>query len=160
MPSTGITQLQLHLDLIRAGYQVSACDLSPYMGRIAARRLQKADLPQRLARASAEALPFPSTTFAAVVCTFPTPFIIQPATLQELRRVLRPDGVVVVVSNGVLSGGSPADEVLERAYQVTGQRGDWSLDVAARFAEWGFSFETYSAELPRSFTTLWVARPR
>lgn len=151
---------RLHLDLIRAGYQVSACDLSPYMGRIAARRLQKAALPQRLVRAQAQTLPFPSATFAAAVSTFPTPFIIDPATLHELRRVLRPDGVLVVVPNGVLTGGSPADEILERAYQVTGQRGGWPLDLAGRFAECGFSFESYTAQLARSITTVWLARPR
>src|SRR5574341_1705602 len=95
----------LQLDLHAAGYQVVGCDLSPYMGRIARHKLLQHHLPARLVRGNAYRLPFPAQTFAAVVSTFPTDFIVQPETLAEVSRVLRPDGRFVIVPNGIFTGG-------------------------------------------------------
>lgn len=55
-----------------------------------------------LAQASAAALPFPDATFDAVVsplvfCSIPTP-LLRPA-LAELRRVLRPDGQLLLLEH-------------------------------------------------------------
>ncbi|MBZ0309948.1 MAG: class I SAM-dependent methyltransferase, partial [Anaerolineae bacterium] len=65
----------LQIDLLAGGWQVVGFDLSPQMGQITRRRLQKKQLPVRLARGMAQALPFPDQSFTAVISTFPTPFI-------------------------------------------------------------------------------------
>jgi SAM-dependent methyltransferase len=55
-----------------------------------------------LVRAEADALPLGDAAAAAVVATFPGPYMLSPATAREVRRVLRPGGVLVVVLDGRL----------------------------------------------------------
>ncbi len=79
-------------------------DLSPQMIRLTRRRLLRARLPLRHARARTQSLPFPSAWFDTVVSTFPAPYIKDPATLQEILRVLRPNGKLLVIQGAVPQG--------------------------------------------------------
>ncbi|MDP9364327.1 MAG: class I SAM-dependent methyltransferase [Chloroflexota bacterium] len=91
-------------DLARRGARPSrpwlAVEPSPSMLRAARRRRFPPETG--LVRAEAGALPLPDGTAAAVVATFPGPFILAPSTADEVRRVLRPGGVLVVVLDGRL----------------------------------------------------------
>lgn len=148
----------LQIDLRRAGYQAAALDLSRTMGRIADRKLRDWGWRPRLVRARAQALPFAAGHFAAVVSTFPTEFVIDPATLAEVYRVLHPSGQMVVVFSGVLTGKNAAAEALEAAYRVTGQRGPWPVDVEERLRAAGFAAEVISVSLARSTVLLFRAK--
>jgi SAM-dependent methyltransferase len=105
-------------------------DLSPHMGRLARRRLAKAGLSVPLVRARAQALPFRDGCLDSVVATFPTEFILDPATLHETARVLRnpsPDermtaGRLVVVAWARLGGRDSVSRFIGWLYRVTGQR--------------------------------------
>jgi ubiquinone/menaquinone biosynthesis C-methylase UbiE len=136
----------LQLDLNEAGYRATGYDLSPYMGRIARHKLVKRGFTARLARGKAQALPFPADTFNAVVSTFPTDFIVAPETLLEVYRVLKPGGVFVIVPNALLTGDGWSARLLERLYQITGQRegATSKVDIAPLFAP----FEVTVAEEP------------
>ena len=104
-------------------------DLSPYMGRLARRRLRRVGLTVRsgspqavpLVRARAQAIPCRSECVESVVATFPTEFILDPATLWEVARVLRPGGRLVVVAWAGLSGRDPLSRFIGWLYRVTGQ---------------------------------------
>jgi ubiquinone/menaquinone biosynthesis C-methylase UbiE len=151
----------LQIDLASAGYNSIGFDLSPYMGQIARRKLLRRGMSARLARGAAQALPFADGQFASVVSTFPSEFIAAPETLREVWRVLRSDGVLVIVPGAAFSGGGVAKVVLEWAYRVTGQRQP-EQDQSARFAEWfanfGFSVEVRDEPCPRSVVLVIVAR--
>jgi ubiquinone/menaquinone biosynthesis C-methylase UbiE len=148
---------RFHRDLRRAGYRTTAIDVSRHMGRIARGRLRRWGWRPSLVRARAQALPYPADCFAAVVSTFPTEFIVEPPTLAEVRRVLRPGGRLVVVFSGILTGRGVTVEALEFAYRITGQRGPWPVDVEERLAKAGFRAELIQRPLERSMVMLFVA---
>lgn len=148
----------LQLDLLDAGYESTGLDLSPYMGRIARRKLRRRGVAlPRLVRGSAYHLPFAAGTFDAVVSTFPTPFIVQTGVLQEANRVLCPDGKLVIVFNGLLTARTPTTRSLEWLYRVTGQRGPLPGDPAAAFRAAGLDARVVTQALPRSVVLLAVA---
>lgn len=147
----------LQLDLYAAGYRRTACDLSQAMGRIARRKLHRHRLEASCVHAYAQQLPFPNQIFDAIVSTFPTPFIIEPATLREAYRVLQPGKRLVIVTNAILTGGGVARDVLETAYRVTGQREDYPVDVSRCFMEAGFVVEWVKETCPYSEVFLIIA---
>jgi ubiquinone/menaquinone biosynthesis C-methylase UbiE len=110
-------------DLASAGYQTVGLELSPAMLRLARRRLRRQRIDIALCRGSAGALPFTGCTFDAVVLTFPTPYVYDPAWLAHLPRVLKAGGRLVVVELASLNGNHPVERGLESLYRVTGQRG-------------------------------------
>jgi ubiquinone/menaquinone biosynthesis C-methylase UbiE len=118
--------------LLGAGFAAAGIDRSRPMGEIAQRRLVRYGLPTPLARGAARRLPFPAGTFQSVVATFPSETILETAALTDIRRVLDPKGVLVIVPMAHLIGNDLIDRALELAYHLTGQRGD----ATGRIEEW------------------------
>ena len=131
----------LQVDLQQAGYTVVGLDLSPYMGKIAKRKLEHRNLPVCLIRAKSQTLPFADQQFATVISTFPTEFILSPETLSEVHRVLQPDGRLIVVPNSEFIGGGILRTALEWLYRVTGQRGTEPPETESLFVPNGFRVE-------------------
>jgi|YNPBryBLVA2012_1023415.scaffolds.fasta_scaffold00175_3 SAM-dependent methyltransferase len=141
----------MQVALAGAGWRAVGVDLSPQMGRLARRRLRRSGAPLRLVRARAQALPFRDGSFPEALATFPTEYIVDPRTLAEVRRVLRPSGRLVVVASAVLLGGDPLVRLLEWLYRVTGQREPLPRPDEARFAQsgWGLRAEWLPARRSR-----------
>lgn len=144
----------LQLDLLAAGRRTIGFDLSPYMGRITRRKLRRAGHSPKLVRGMAQHLPFPGALFDGVVATFPTEFIIQPETLSDIQRVLKPGGRLVLVPNGRLEITNVLVRFLEWLYTITGQRGPWPVDLEARFTQAGFQVRSITERLPGS--EVWI----
>lgn len=149
----------LQIDLLTMGYQTIGYDLSPYMGRIAQRKLTARGLPARLARGKAQQLPFVDSSFSAVVSTFPTNFILLPETLREVNRVLVPSGLFIIVPNGVLNSGGAVEAGLEALYRITGQREDGDgFNVAQFFSAYGFRAHMLQEPCKRSVASVVIAQ--
>lgn len=118
--------------------QVFGLDASRQMGRIAARRLQRAGHPLRLVRAKAEALPFASSSFGSIVSTFPTEYILLPGTLSQAWRVLEPGGDMVVLPMAETLGRSPLDRFARWLFRTTGQSGELTDAWLQPFQATGF----------------------
>lgn len=126
--------------------QVFGLDLSPAMLRLAGRRLSHHSVAVPLVQGRAQAFPFVSGTFDAIILTFPTPFVYEEAGVRELARVLcraawtngtpRPGGRLVVVEQAEFRGGGPLNRFIEWLYQVTGQRGP-APDLPSQLEEAG-----------------------
>ncbi len=112
-------------------------DLSSHMGRQARRRLRRAGVAAPLVQARAQALPFHDGCFGGAVATFPTEFIVDPATLREVVRVLRPGGRLVVAVWARLGGCDTVSRFLRWLYRVTGQAKPLPGDGEALAAEAG-----------------------
>jgi ubiquinone/menaquinone biosynthesis C-methylase UbiE len=132
-------------------------DLSPYMARLARRRLLRQRAIPRLVRGQAQQLPFPDASFANVVATFPTEFILDPATLTSLARVLRSNGRLVIVAIGHLKGPGPLRYFVEWLYRVTGQREIPEPEPLARLKAFGFAARWEHATLEGATARLLVA---
>jgi ubiquinone/menaquinone biosynthesis C-methylase UbiE len=83
------------------GVDVTGLEPSKQMQRVAAKRLKKSKLSIKRVRAQAEAIPLKMSHFDNVVSTFPSNYILKPEILQEIYRVLKPSGRLVVSGFGV-----------------------------------------------------------
>ncbi|MBX0327177.1 methyltransferase domain-containing protein [Oscillochloris sp. ZM17-4] len=93
-------------------------DASPQMIARARRRLRRAGLPARLARARAQRLPLAPASFDTVLATFPSEYIADPRTHAEILRVLAPGGRVVILPLAQLDRGLYA-RLVDLAYRLT-----------------------------------------
>lgn len=157
----------LQLDLHAQGYETIGYDLSPYMGRIASRKLQKRGISPVLVRGLAQQLPFAADTFPAIVCTFPTRFIFEPTTLTEIHRILQNEAYLIAVLNGQLTGRNAPSRFIEWLYKITGQRAaindDRAIDdayesLSGALLDYGFSAELRIIPCATSKATVLLAR--
>ena len=111
----------LLIALARSGRAPIGIDLSPDMIRIAQRRIrrERVDVPQ--VRCRVQALPFRSGAFDSAVATFPTEYIVDPATVQEVRRVTNDQGRLVIVAGAQLTDRKPSARFVDWLYRITGQ---------------------------------------
>ncbi len=147
----------LIVDMANCGPAPVGLDLSPHMARLARRRLLRQGIALRLVRAHARYLPFPDASFANVVATFPTEFILESQTLASVVRVLQSDGRLVVVAMGYLKGPLPLRRLVEWLYRITGQREIHEPKLLARLKGFGLAARWEYATLNGASARLLVA---
>lgn len=90
----------LNLPLYPADVTLTGIDLSEGMLNVARSRSKQVDRTVELRRGDAHTLPFESTTFDTVVCTFGLCAIPDlDAAVDEMVRVLRPGGALILVDH-------------------------------------------------------------
>ncbi len=148
----------LQIDLITAGHQPVAFDLSPHMGRIAKRKLAKFKLTPPFVRGLVQALPFTASYFTTIVSTFPTEFISDPQAVREFYRILAPGGRLVCVPGATIIPGHLADRLARWLFEVTGQSASpqqgWPPRLFQVYRAAGFNLKIETVKLPRSL--VWV----
>jgi ubiquinone/menaquinone biosynthesis C-methylase UbiE len=156
------------LALQNLGVEVIGLDLSPYMGRQAQQRTQST-VP--LVQGRVQNLPFGTAVFDTILATFPTDYIVDPATLAAVYRVLRENGRFVIVPEGHLNGQGHIYRLIDWLFQITGQReGTFALDdghywpsdalwkpIRQRFTAAGFNLTIERIQRPRSGVTVLLA---
>ncbi len=143
-------------DLAAAGYAVAGVDLSRHMVRRARRRLRRLGRPAPLALGRAHALPFAPGAFSAIVATFPTPYIYDPAWIDQARRVLAPGGRLVVVQGATFLQSTPLTRSIDGLYRITGQRGP-GPDLVERLVAGGLAAWREAVEVQGTRVHLVVA---
>jgi SAM-dependent methyltransferase len=107
--------------LLLDGRSAFAVDASRQMTRITAARLHRAGKDPVVVRAQAQALPFSAGVFASSVATFPSEYILDPQTLTEVGRVLRPSGRLVIVVSARIRPSGPLARLARWLFDITGQ---------------------------------------
>ena len=156
------------LALQNLGVEVIGVDLSSYMGRQARKRTQRT-VP--LVQSAVQALPFATAVFDTILSTFPTDYIVDPATLASVHRLLKADGRFIIVPEGHLNGQGVLIRFIDWLYTITGQRNDvftvddgryWPGDalwapIRQHFQAAGFTITIEHIHLPRSGATVIIA---
>jgi ubiquinone/menaquinone biosynthesis C-methylase UbiE len=127
---------RLHLELAER-YAMAGLDRAPGMARLTKRRLAAHDRWSSLCIGSAYALPWPDGRFDAVLSTFAfSAFPDADRALDEMVRVIRPGGKVVIVDAGEAADGNLFARLLARLWELFGDymRGEVPLMEARGLA--------------------------
>ena len=135
--------------LAGAGYETIGLEVSRSMLGLARRTLRRGTSATSICRGRAQALPFASRTFDAVVVTFPTAFIYEPATLCELGRVLGAGRRLVIVLEAELTGRDTHARCIDGLCYLAGQR-DQRPEIVELLDAAGFRAQCDTVALPRS----------
>ena len=135
--------------LAGAGYETIGLEVSRSMLGLARRGLRKGTYAASICRGRAQALPFASHTFDAVVVTFPTRFIYEPATLCELGRVLEAGRRLVIVLEAELTDRDTHARCIGGLCYLAGQR-DQRPEIVELLEAAGFRAQRETVALPGS----------
>jgi ubiquinone/menaquinone biosynthesis C-methylase UbiE len=160
----------LQTALIESGRLTFGLDESRQMSRIAKARIMRAiekgsmdkysECPPfpHLTCGKTQNLPYPANVFSTIVATFPTSYIFDPLTLQEIYRTLQKDGQLVVIPNAWITGNSLGDIAAAWLYKITGQAEPPSFTEIKPFQDSGFEINTCVVEHKTSRVMVIIAR--
>lgn len=161
----GTGHVQAALAATRPGAAIGL-DASPFMLALTQRRLRRAELVGTLVRAVAQALPCIPASFDTVLATFPTEYVLHPATLAEVRRILAPGGQFVIVDAATFTHTGLYAHIVRIAYQLAllappGDESDATRPhaYAHGLAAAGFSVTVHPAPVKNSQVQVFVALP-
>ena len=129
----------LLLRLVRLGRNAFGIDPSKQMTRIATKRLRRSGYHPHVIRSKAQRLPLPRGCFSVILSTFPSAYIFDPDTLSEAYRVLKPEGVFVIVGSVRITGRGLHDRFAAWLLRVTGQSGGFMEGWDQPFLNHGFT---------------------
>ena len=127
LPSPGAKLLEigfgsgmLHAELA-VNYKMAGLDLAPGMAGVTERRLTKRGLDSMLCIGSTYALPWPDAIFDGVLSTFAfSAFADADGALDEMVRVLKPNGRLIIVDAGRADDGNRLAAALARTWEIWG----------------------------------------
>jgi len=155
----GHLQAALH----QKGLAPVGIDASPDMAHLSFQRLCKLKIPQYLVIGYANFLPFENQAFDQAVATFPTEYIVDPATLNEIWRVLTPGGVLYILPGAWITSPRFPYRLAAWLFRVTGESPTLSENMINRLyadavRHVGFSVTLEQIRLPESLLFLIIAR--
>ncbi len=113
-------------------------DASRQMCRMASRRLKRNARMSVVVQARAQALPFQEGSFATILSTFPTEFVLDPASLMEAHRALRLEGQYRIVPMAEIRGPGLLDRMAGWLFRVTGQYAELPASWTQPISDAGF----------------------
>lgn len=143
---TGKLLLQLH----KNNNHTIGVDESRQMGQIAKTYLLGKGFTPQIITAAAQNLPIKSNWFEQVVATFPSEYIIDTRTLNEVERVLQPGGELIVLPYAWITGRNWYKRLAAWIFRITGQAPEWNNKFEGTFQLMGFDATVHKVELDSS----------
>jgi ubiquinone/menaquinone biosynthesis C-methylase UbiE len=112
---------------------ICGLDASPQMCRKASRKMKRQNCTPHLVNGISQALPYPTAAFEQVVATFPAPYIVDPATLAEIYRILKPGGELRVLLTAWFKGTSLFQKIWAWLFRGVLNPGPQSSTISAIF---------------------------
>lgn len=129
---------RLHLELAKR-YQMAGLDLAPGMVDLTRRRLGARGLVSDLRRGNVEEIPWADESFDAVISTFAfSAFPDADAAMDEIVRLIKPGGRVIIVDAGEASDGNAMARFLAWLWEALG---DYMRDEAPLMAARGLAVQ-------------------
>jgi SAM-dependent methyltransferase len=125
-------------------------DESRQMLRSTQRRLKVYGYDPNLIRGDAQALPFSNECFNQVVMTFPAEFILKPATILEIQRVLVREGSALILPLAWITGRRPLERIMAWVNRIAGESPDWDPKVLEPLKTAGFDVSWNMIDFPNS----------
>jgi len=151
----------LQLSLNEKKFPTFGLDESRQMARQASRRLRNKGDVSRIFRGYAQSIPFASVLFDSVVSTFPSEYIFDPQTLQEIQRVLVPAGKLIILPMAWITGTRPLERLVAWLFRISGEApgkpGPVSAAIKDRFTHTGFNIRSEFVEWKGSKVLVVVA---
>jgi ubiquinone/menaquinone biosynthesis C-methylase UbiE len=157
--------------LSEKGFEPFGIDPSTEMGHITSKRLQKRSFIANLVQAKAQALPFKENEFHSILSTFPSEYIYDPFSLKEAWRVLKPEGVLVIIPSveEILGFKSQnnwllalLDTFASALYRITGESIDTNTETVnefiKRFNDPGFTWDIQHVRQKRAIVMRIMAK--
>ena len=91
---------ELLIEMGNRGLDVFGLEQSPAMHRVTGRKLRRDRTQAPRVLAVAQRMPFADESFDSAVSTFPAGYILEPATLEEVARVIRSPGAAEGFAGG------------------------------------------------------------
>lgn len=130
----GHLQAALH----RKKLSIFGLDESPQMVGLARRRLIRHGLQPALVRGEAQCLPFADESIHQVLMTFPSEFILQSATISEIRRILVNEGTALILPLAWITGRKPWERLIAWTTRTIGEAPDWDPRILEPLKNVGF----------------------
>lgn len=147
---------KLHRELAGRVVRLYGLDLAWGMCRLTKGRLVRSGYPARITQGDALALPFASASVDTIVSTFAFSGLPDGAkAVEEMARVVRASGRVVMVDIGLPTDGNPFGTLLARLWEWIG---DVLYDQPSLMRDAGLSVDTYREFGPGNHIRLIVGR--
>lgn len=148
--------------MAQQGYTVVGLEYSPAMHRQAAAKLQRQGLCVPRVQAPSQQMPFATGNFDTIISTFPSHYIVDPATLAECKRLLcppspdSPSGRLVIVM-GVTNVHTLWGVVLRFIFPQKATIAEHEDPLLARFADAGLSARYVKVPQGKAIVNLIIA---
>ncbi|HEY43208.1 MAG TPA: class I SAM-dependent methyltransferase [Anaerolineae bacterium] len=148
----------LLLRLMKLNRKVYGIDPSVQMTRVARKRIRHAGYDPLIILSKAQRMPLPEERFSVILSTFPSEYIFDSDTLSEVYRVMRPEGLFVIVGNIRITGRGLHDRFAAWLYRITGQTGEIMEGWDEPFLDQGFTAQLDRIQQQRAIVIRVIAR--
>jgi ubiquinone/menaquinone biosynthesis C-methylase UbiE len=151
----------LQLSLGKKEFQAFGLDQSRQMALQASRRLKKQTINSQLVSGYAQNIPFLNGVFNSVVATFPSEYIFDLRTLEEVYRVLASGGKLIILPMAWITGQRPLERLAAWLFRLsseaTGKPRPVSDAIRNQFTHLGFKVSSEIVEMRGSQVLIVVA---